>query len=153
LAIGLASALPLAGYLLFIQQMFGSIQWIPESICYWRGDMRYPLYAIVRFFSNPIAIHGQHNSMIDFTFAAAQIAVLVASFRKIPMPYWLYSALTILFPLSSTLFSFSRLCLANIPFFLYVSSRAKRNFEGVMIPCLMLQGFFMAAFADGYWVG
>ena len=148
-----ATLLPLGCYLFYIHLAFGSITWITETVRYWRGDTRYPLFALVRFFSERIAIHGQHNSLIDFTFAALHLGVLAASFRKIAWPYWVYSAIMILFPLSSTLFSFSRLCLANIPFFLYVANRSERNFDFVLIPCLMLQAFFMAAFANGYWVG
>jgi hypothetical protein len=152
LAIAFAAALPLAGYLLFIQAKFGSIVWIPESIRYWRGDLKYPLYAIVRFAESSIAIHGQHNSIIDFCFAIANLCMLVFSWRRVPRPYFLYSLLAVLFPLMSTLFSFSRLCLANIPFFMLVSFFAGRLNRAIQIFCALLLGFFMAAFANWFWV-
>jgi Gpi18-like mannosyltransferase len=148
----LALALPLAGYLLYIHLILGSITWIPETIRYWRGSTLYPLYAFVRFFTHPVAIHGQHNSMIDFSFALLHLVALAVSFRKIPMPYWVYSAIALLFPLSSTLFSFSRLCLANIPFFLYLGRNTRATLDFFAVPFWMLQAFFMAAFAIGYWV-
>jgi Gpi18-like mannosyltransferase len=151
-AIVLASAIPLAGYLAFIHARFGSIIWIPESIRYWRGDLKYPLYAIVRFAESNIAIHGQHNSIIDFCFAIANLCVLVFSWRRIPRPYFLYSVLAVLFPLMSTLFSFSRLCLANVPFFVVVSFLSGNMNRAIQIFCALLLAFFMAAFANWFWV-
>ena len=151
-AIAAAAAIPLLAYLLFVQVKFGSITWIPESIGYWRGDMKYPLYAIVRFAESNIAIHGQHNSIIDFCFAIANLGILVFTLRRIPRPYFLYSLLAVLFPLMSTLFSYSRLCLANIPFFILVAFFARRLNRALQIVCAVLLGFFMAAFANWFWV-
>jgi Gpi18-like mannosyltransferase len=147
-----AVCLPLAGYLMYIDKTFGSMSWISQSQTYWRGEMKYPFYAFVRFFQNNIAIHGQHNSMIDFTFAIVQIIVLVFSFRRIPLPYVLYSLIALLFPLSSSLFSFSRLCLANFPFFLVLPPLLGRLNLAVQIFCAIILAFFMAAFANWFWV-
>jgi len=150
----LAVVLPLAGYFLYLQHSLGSFRWLMESEKYWRGEMRYPLYAFVRFAQSNIAIHGQHNSIIDFSFALVNLIVLVFSIRKLPAPYYIYSLLVVLFPLSSTLFSFSRLCLANFPFFLYLGSRLSGRWALMAgIGCVMLEAFFMAAFANWYWVG
>ena len=151
-AIVLASAVPLIAYLAFIHVQFGSIVWIPESIRYWRGDLKYPLYAFVRFAASNISIHGQHNSIIDFCFAIANLCALVFTWRRVPRPYFLYSLLAVLFPLMSTLFSFSRLCLANVPFFMVVSFFAGRLNPAIQIFCALLLGFFMAAFANWFWV-
>jgi Gpi18-like mannosyltransferase len=147
-----AVCIPLAGYLMYIDKTFGSMSWISQSQTYWRGEMKYPFYAFVRFFQNNIAIHGQHNSIIDFTFAIIQIIVLVFSFRRIPLPYVLYSVIALLFPLSSSLFSFSRLCLANFPFFLVLPPLLGRFNLAIQIFCAILLAFFMAAFANWFWV-
>jgi hypothetical protein len=128
------------------------MSWISQSQTYWRGEMKYPFYAFVRFFQSNIAIHGQHNSMIDFTFAIVQIIVLVFSFRRIPLPYVLYSLIALLFPLSSSLFSFSRLCLANFPFFLVLPPLLGRLNLAIQIFCAIILAFFMAAFANWFWV-
>lgn len=151
--LGAAFALPLLGYFLFIQQTFGSFLWITETSRYWRGEMRYPFYAIVRFFSNPMAIHGQHNSLIDFSFASFNILVLILSLRKLKAPYLFYSLIMIAFPLCSSLFSFSRLCLANLPMFLFLGTLGERWQLTLRLVFAMLLAFFMAAFANGYWVG
>lgn len=147
-----AVCIPLAGYLMYIDKTFGSMSWISQSQTYWRGEMKYPFYAFVRFFQNNVAIHGQHNSMIDFTFAVVQIIVLVFSFRRIPLPYTLYSLIALLFPLSSSLFSFSRLCLANFPFFLVLPPLLGRWNLPVQIFSAIILAFFMAAFANWFWV-
>jgi Gpi18-like mannosyltransferase len=149
---GIACFVPLAGYAMFIMDIFGSPKWITETVRYWRGDTRYPLYAIVRFFQNPIAIHGQHNSIIDFTFGVFQLAVLCISFRKLPIPYYIYSIIVVVFPLSSSLFSFSRLCLVNFPFFLYLGRTSFGRSMPTQVSFTMLQAFFFAAFVNWYWV-
>jgi Gpi18-like mannosyltransferase len=147
-----AVCIPLAGYLMYIDNTFGSMSWISQSQTYWRGEMKYPFYAFVRFFQNKIAIHGQHNSMIDFTFAIVQIIVLIFSFRSVPLPYALYSLIALLFPLSSSLFSFSRLCLANFPFFLVLPPLLGRWNLPIQIFSAIILAFFMAAFANWFWV-
>jgi hypothetical protein len=152
-ALTLALGVPLAGYFLYIEKIFGSMSWIAQSQNYWRGEMKYPLYGLIRFAQGEIAIHGQHNSLIDFTFAMSHLIVLVLSFRRIPIPYAVYSLIVLLFPLSSTLFSFSRLCLANFPFFLILPLLLKRWNLAVQIFSAMLLAFFMAAFANWFFVG
>lgn len=148
-----ALALPLLGYFFFVSQTFGSYRWITATSAYWRGEIRYPLYALVRFFQNPIAIHGQHNSMIDFSFAALNLIVLVFSVRKLKAPYFFYSAVVILFPLCSSLFSFSRLCLVNFPMFLFLGALGEKWQLPLRIVFGLFLAFFMAAFAGWYWVG
>ncbi len=148
-----ACTIPLAGYFLFVTHTFGSPKWITETVRYWRGDTRYPLYALVRFFQNPVAIHGQHNSVIDLAFAMLNLGGLLFSFRKLPWPYYIYSIIIIIFPLSSTLFSFSRLCLTNFPLFLFLGQTSFGRSGVVQISFAMMQAFFFAAFANWYWVG
>jgi hypothetical protein len=141
-------------HMLFIMKTFGSLVDLTLIPNLWRGEMKYPLYAIVRFFSNDIAVHGEHNSMIDFSFAVLHLGIAVVSFRKLPFPYYLYSIIVILYPLSSSLFSFSRLCLANIPFFLYLGQQLQGRLAfSVQTASAMLMAFFMAAFANWFWVG
>ena len=141
-------------YVLTIWKSFGSFAAITEGQNYWRGQMVYPFYAVIRFFSNPIALHGQHNSIIDFSFALMHLAALVLSFRRFPVPYFVYSIIVIVFPLSSSLFSFSRLCLLNFPFFLFLGSQLSGRWALILQTLFaMLLAFFMAAFANWYWVG
>lgn len=154
LVVILASILPLAAYLFFIGQTFGSFEWVSESQRYWRGEMRYPLYALTRFAGSEIALHGQHNSILDFTFALLNLTAIVFSLRRFPPQYSLYSLVVVLVPLSSTLFSFSRLCLANFPLFLFLGSHVTGRWAFVMQMAFgMLLAFFMAAFTNWYWVG
>jgi Gpi18-like mannosyltransferase len=149
----LAGLAGLAGYLLFVQATFGSYRWVSDSIAYWRGGLQYPGYAFVRFALSNIAIHGQHNSLIDFSFAMLNVIVLGLSFRKFPGPYILYSSMVVIFPLFSTLFSFSRLCLVNFPMFFWLGRYTGRVSTGLQIFFAMLLAFFMAAFANWYWAG
>jgi hypothetical protein len=148
-----ALMLPVVSYLIFIEETFGSFRWFLESQRYWRGGMHYPLYAFVRFFNNPIAIHGQHNSLIDFFFASFSLLALALSIRRLPGPYVLYAAIMVLFPLSSTLFSFSRLLLCNFPLFLFLGTVPRWPGQAIQFISAMLLAFFMAAFSVWYWVG
>ena len=150
----IAAAISFGVYCAVIWNAFGNLQAIVNGPDHWRGPSRYPLYALVRFFSNPKAIHGQHNSFLDFSFALIHLIVLAVSFRTLKGPYYLYSIICILFPLSSTLFSFMRLSLINFPFFLFLGAQLSGRWALVLqILSAMLLSFFMAAFANWYWVG
>lgn len=150
----LVAGVSLGGYLFYIDRTFGSFRWIADSQAYWRGNLKYPFYAFVRLAQSNVAIHGQHNSLIDFSFAIGQLLILLFSVRKLPAPYLLYSAAAIAFPLSSSLFSFSRLCLVNFPFFIYLGYRLHGRLAFLLqITFAFLLSFFMAAFANWYWVG
>jgi hypothetical protein len=152
-ALLLIAAAALGSYLLYINQSFGSFRWIADSQAYWRGEMKYPFYAFVRLAQSGAAIHGQHNSLIDFSFAIFQLLILFFSIRKLPAPYWIYGLAVITFPLSSSLFSFSRLCLANFPFFMYLGYRLTGRLAFMLqITFAFLLSFFMAAFACWFWV-
>ncbi|HJZ10986.1 MAG TPA: mannosyltransferase family protein, partial [Acidobacteriota bacterium] len=154
IAMLLAAIIPFAGYLIFLNTTFGSSQWFALSQNYWRGESRYPLYALVRFFQSDIAIHGQHNSIIDFSFAMFHLLILALSFRMITAPYWIYSLLILLVPLSSSLFSFSRLGLVNFPLFIYLGGKITGRWSFALQTLFaMLLTFFMAAFANWFWVG
>lgn len=154
LAIGFAGLLGLSIYVFAVWRAFEDVSAILAGPDHWRGGTTYPLYAIVRFFSNPVALHGQHNSVLDFSFALIHLLALAFSFRRLPLPYCLYSAVCILVPLSSSLFSFSRLCLVNFPFFLYLGSQLNGRWAYIIqFVFAMLLAFFMAAFANWYWVG
>jgi Gpi18-like mannosyltransferase len=150
----LSGVVPFAAYSFYLHTKFGSGLWFALSQNYWRGESRFPLYGIVRFFQSDIAIHGQHNSMIDFSFAMLHLVILVLSLSKITAPYWIYSLLILFVPLSSSLFSFSRLSLVNFPLFLYLGGKVTGRWSfGLLTLFAMLLAFFMAAFANWFWVG
>jgi Gpi18-like mannosyltransferase len=152
--VGIVSIASFCIYLFSIQSTFGNLHVVTQSQDYWRGQTLYPFYAFVRFFSNAPAIHGQHNSIIDFSFAILQVLVIILSIRFLPMPYYIYSIICIVVPLSSSLFSFSRLCLVNFPFFLFLGRQVSGRWAFVLQTIFaMLLAFFMAAFANWYWVG
>ena len=152
--VGIICFASLAVYLSILWNTFGNWGALTEGANYWRGAARYPLYALVRFFSNPIALHGQHNSILDFSFAVLHLLSIVFIFRRFPFPYFLYSIIYIVFVLSSSLFSFSRLCLVNFPFFLYLGSQLSGRWAFVVQTfTAMLLAFFFAAFANWFWVG
>ncbi len=144
----------LSVYMWLIYNTFGHLNAVTDAPNSWRGQMRYPFYAFVRFFSNPVALHGQHNSILDFSFAMLHLVGLLFSFRRLPIAYCIYSIICIVFPLSSSLFSFSRLSLINFPFFLYLGYQLSGRWAFTLQTLFaMLLSFFMAAFANWYWVG
>jgi Gpi18-like mannosyltransferase len=154
LLISFACMISIAVYCYFMWSSFGDLSVIVKAQDHWRGPSKYPLFALVRFFTNAKAIHGQHNSFLDFSFALIHLLVLAVSFRTLKAPYYLYSIICVLFPLSSTLFSFMRLSLINFPFFLFLGSQLSGRWALVIqILSAMLLSFFMAAFANWYWVG
>ena len=153
LLVGLACLTPLALYLTFVTQTFGSPKWITETVRYWRGDTLYPLYALIRFFKNPMAIHGQHNSIIDFFFALFNLAVLAVSFRKLPFPYYLYSIIFHPFPAFQHAFFFFPFVSRKLPYVPIPGQSSWGRSPLLSVSFAMLQALFFAAFANWYWVG
>lgn len=151
--LGVSLVVPILLFFWYVQNLFGSFSWILESQRYWRGEMHYPLYAFVRFFHSNIAIHGQHNSLIDFSVATLSILALLLSLRRLPGAYNLYAAIVILFPLCSSLFSFSRLVLADFPLMILLGRYLQRTGTALQFAFALLLAFFFAAFANWYWVG
>ena len=99
---------------------------------------------------------GDHDCQVDYLAMVLTLAVLVLSFKRLPLELWTFSALQWLVPLLlKDLMSFSRYMSISFPLFIYLALAVKRKWVfGVML------GLSIAAFMviDGrmvtwHWVG
>jgi hypothetical protein len=122
----------------------------------WRGNLSGPWRAFVRFFESSPQLHGAHNSILELITAVLLVVSLVPILRRTPRSWGTYALLSLLFPLSSTLWSFGRLSLLAFPVFACLGMWMRRDtfrlpaYLGLTLP---LGGFLMTLFACGWWAG
>ena len=112
------------------------------------------LVAGSNFFS--LKFLSDHDCQVDYTVMALTLAVLVLSYKRLPLELWTFSALQWFIPLLlKDLMSFSRYMSISFPLFIYLALTVKRKWVfGVVL------GAFVAGFLviDGmmvtwHWVG
>jgi hypothetical protein len=121
----------------------------------WRHALGPPWTFLREFFQDPHP-HGRAGSVVDLAVAAACLALLPQVLRRLGLAPALYAAAALLLPLSSGLFSFSRLALAAFPLFAVIGDLAARRplaRLAYVAACLPFAGFFTALYAAGWWVG
>ena len=154
-----ASLLPLAGmsiFLLWCGRTFGD-PWAPfhrqES---WRGTITWPPRVWNELSSGPLELLATRRSMVEVAAATLFLGLGVLAFRYVPAPFALYGLGATLLPLSTSLFSFSRLALASFPVFMTAGALLR----GRLVVARALEAFFvlgLGAFAIVYftwgWIG
>ncbi len=107
------------------------------------------------FFSLPF-LNGGHDCQVDYLAMALTLAILILSYKRLPLELWTFSALQWFVPLLlKDLMSFSRYMSISFPLFIYLAWTIKRKWVfGVVL------GAFVACFlvTDGrmvtwHWVG
>jgi hypothetical protein len=106
-------------------------------------------------------IHQAHSQQIiaqqllEVAFTVLMIVVLLAGIRRLRPSYWVYMALSILVPMStSSLMSMPRFALVLFPMFVMFGlwgNRPSVN-NAIVAFSLPLLGLFTVLFADWYWV-
>ncbi len=95
------------------------------------------------------------NQILELSFTALMVAVLIAGFRRLRPSYIAYMALSILVPLcTSSLMSMPRFALVLFPMFAIFGlwgARPSAN-NAIVAFSLPLLGLFTVLFADWYWV-
>jgi hypothetical protein len=125
---------------------------------HWDRHLAFPWVSVVHSFKliatshAPVTIAGQ---VIELSFTALMLAVLVASFGRLRWSYWVYMLLSIVVPMStSSLMSMPRFALVLFPMFMMLAiwgSRPAIN-NAIVAFSLPLLGLFTVLFADWYWV-
>lgn len=95
------------------------------------------------------------NQLLELSFTALMIAVLIAGFRRLRASYIAYMTLSILVPMStSSLMSMPRFALVLFPMFVIFGLWGKRPSanNAIVAFSLPLLGLFTVLFADWYWV-
>jgi hypothetical protein len=114
----LAPAAGLAAFLLYCGRAFGD-PWAPfhrqET---WRGAMTWPPAILQELSGGPLSLMAPRRSLVELAAAVAFLALGALAFRYLPPAIALYGLATTLVPLTTSLFSFSRLALASFPVFM-----------------------------------
>lgn len=147
--------LGLLAFALFCQVRFGDPLAFLARQQRWRGALGPPWTFLAEYLAGPHA-HGRTGSSVDLVVALLSLAALVAVFRRMGTGTGLYATAAILLPLSSGLFSFSRLVLAAFPLFAVVGRWSARSWPVGMAYTatgFTFAGIFMALYGTGWWVG
>jgi len=121
----------------------------------WRGPTGAPWRAFVRYFERP-EVHGAHHSTLDFAWAVIFVLLIPWMWRRLRKGEALWASASILLPLGSTLWSFTRFAASIYPAFALAalwSGRSERRFAALLGAMLPLGGFLMALYAAWWWAG
>jgi len=121
----------------------------------WRGPTGGPWRAFVRYFERP-EVHGAHHSTLEFVVAAIFVLLIPWMWRRLRTSDALWATASILLPLGSTLWSFTRFAASIYPAFVLAalwSGRSERRFAALLGGMLPMGGFLMALYAAWWWAG
>lgn len=145
-----------AAFSYYCHRAFGDpLAWVHRQ-SRWRGAWAGPWRAFQRFFEHPPRLHGAHDSILELLFAVLFVLTLVPILRRYRASWGTFALLTVLVPLGSTLWSFTRLALIDFPFFVLMGEAGSRHREVLPVYlalALPLGGLLMALFACGWWAG
>lgn len=125
---------------------------------HWNRQLAAPWTSIANSFHKIATAYGPQTvaqQILELTFTALMIGVLVAGWRKLKASYIAYMGLSILMPLcTSSLMSMPRFALVLFPMFAILAlwgGRPRIN-NAIVALSLPLLGLFTVLFADWYWV-
>jgi Gpi18-like mannosyltransferase len=139
----------------YLYRSFGNPFVFVTSQSSWNRTPAPPWIVIEKFFNSPVVVHGPDHSIVDFTFTAIAILLIIYSWGFIRGSYVLYSALMLTVMVSSGLLvSMMRYDLDIFPLFFSLALLGRHPlFRQSIVPLFAcLSGFFMAAFALWRWV-
>jgi Gpi18-like mannosyltransferase len=158
-AIGLAMiCLGLGSYMAFLWVLRGDPLYFSHVQVYWDRHLAAPWTSV--WHSWQIIAHAQSgqvvaNQVLELSFTALMIGVLIAGLRRLPPSYSAYMALSIIIPMStSSLMSMPRFALVLFPMFVSMALWGERHSvnNAIVAFSLPLLGLFTVLFADWYWV-
>ena len=153
----LAVAAGLGLYMLFCYGLFGDGLAFVHRQGRWRGALGVPGLAFVRWWQSGPTLSGTHGSTIELIVALCIIAALPAAFRRLPRSFALYFTAGVLVPLSSSLWSFTRIASTLFPIYLLIGLSWAEGKRRLPIAYAIVSGTLaliaMAFFAAGWWVG
>ena len=149
-------------YLAYIQYKFGSWQLLFQNLAIWNQEkIVFPIqvffrYAKIFLFHTPTAVT-YWVAVIEFLFVAFYIFILIYSFKKIRLSYWIFMAISLLIPtLTGSFAGMPRYGLHLYPIFLTLamvldkkSTLVKLIFLTVSIALFFIT---LALFTRGYFI-
>jgi hypothetical protein len=144
-------------YMLFCYGLFGDALAFIHRQGRWRGTLGLPGIAFVRWWQAGPTLFGAHGSTFELTVAVCALATLPTAFKRLPRSFAFYLAAGVLVPLSSSLWSFTRVVSALFPIYLLVGLSWAEGKRRIPLVYAIVGGTLalaaMAFFAAGWWVG
>ena len=145
-------------YMGYLWVLIGDPIYFSHVQSHWNRELAAPWTSIGNSFHKILTAVGPQtvaNQILELSFTALMIGVLVGGFRKLKPSYIAYMGLSILMPLcTSSLMSMPRFALVLFPMFAILAlwgGRPKIN-NAIVAFSLPLLGLFTVLFADWYWV-
>ncbi len=122
---------------------------------WWRGETGGPWKGFVEFFKEGPALVGYKNSGVDFVVALIFLAALVFMYNRMKKAYFWFALPAAVFPLCSSLMSYTRLSLAAFPVFIVFGIWGKKKIVhySLIIFFTLWQSAYMILFATWNWAG
>ncbi len=118
-----------------------------------RAGFRWPWTTLIDAWREGIAWYSYDSGALDWALAVLAIALLPVVFLTLGLVSGVFALLMVLFPLTSGLYSYSRLLLPAFPIFVVVAARTPRR---ALIPLIaagmLLQAWLFAQFVRWEWV-
>lgn len=93
------------------------------------------------------------NVSLELILTLIPLALLIASYKKIRLSYWVFTLGCLLLPtLTGTLSSMPRYALMSFLVFPFIAERTGRYFNGLVLLLAILGIFLLSLFTRGYWV-
>ncbi len=148
----------LACYMAWLWVLQGDPLYFSHVQVNWNRHLAWPWVAI--FETTKTIAHSKTllvtaNESIELVFTILMVAVTIAGAFRLRLSYTVYSALSILIPMSTaSLMSMQRFALVLFPMFLVLALWGNKNWvnNAIVAFSLPLLGLFTVLFADWYWV-
>jgi len=146
----------LATYLGYLWLQFGDPLLYFKANQVWGRGFHWPWDTLLGYLRGPLVGFDWPYSWLDLLSMLAMVAILVVAWRRVPLSYAAYTAVGLLFALSTGVawFSASRHALALFPVIIMLAVVGERRAVGWpwLIVSIALAIGFMARVAVGYWV-
>jgi hypothetical protein len=125
---------------------------------HWNRHLAPPWASVARSVQMIVHAHGAQAASaqaIELGFTVLMLGVLIGGIRSLRPSLWVYMALSILIPMStSSLMSMPRFALVLFPMFIVLAQWGSRSWvnSGIVAFSLPLLGLFTVLFANWYWV-
>lgn len=149
-------------YLFYVQRLFDTWRWVFTSMHVWgQNKLIFPAQVVWRYlkilFLDRSFSFTYWIAVLEFTFVLFYILLLVYSWKKIRVSYWMFFAVSILIPsLTGTFQGMPRYGLHLFPMFLILGiilSRLPRSVSYMVLSVsFILQVVLLAFFSRGYFV-
>ncbi len=136
-------------YFLNAQPLFGASRSNQPFILLPQVFFRY----IKIFLTNPISTINFFNAFLEFVFAGLSLILLIISFKKVRLSYWLFTFFCLIIPtLTGTFSSMPRYFLMSFLLFPFIVGKFNKYLKFVVIISIIIQAILISLFIRGFWV-